>query len=440
MPIHTCKASYVATMMIMTNLKKLLRSNKVVHDVTKILTGSAIAQFFNFAALPLLAKVYTPEDIAKIGLAFSFINFLTVLSFLRFELAIISTKDESDVKRIFHLCLILMLITIPIFSMVLYGLISSNSYGFGYFNGLLKITLIILTLMFAAFVLVFRNAAIFFQQYTWVSTGTVIQQISTITLQILFGLIHADFISLIAGECLARLATSFYFFKKLSDKLRIKFSKSSLTAIFKKNKKFAIYSTPSSFIDSASGNLMIPFLFSIFTPIEVGCYALIQEISSFPISALSRAIGDVFHERLSKLDQNHRSFFFKFSKYLFLIAFIYCCTLFVFYNFFFSHFFSSKWSISIKLGIITIPWFYLQMSVGTLSRALTVFNKQDLKFYYDITLIAFTFVVFLITKTYHLDIFQFFMLQTLSKSLLYILYFFIICKSVPVNITNPQKT
>lgn len=411
-----------------------------IQDVGKILGGSAIAQIFSFLIIPLLARMYSPEDFAMLGLAFSFINFFAVLSCLRFEMAIISTKNEIDAIRIFYLCFFSIFFSFPVFSVILTLMSKFDILKFQHFKQADQILLILLTLLFSSFILIFRNLSIFFKQFTYVGVGGILQQSLGGIFQGLFGLLHADFISLIAGEFLARVVASLYFFGKLKDKLKLKFTRTDIFQTLKKNQKFAIYSTPSSFIENTSGNVIIPFLFYIFTPVEVGYYTLIQKLSAFPVSALSRAIADVFHERFSKLSGNHRHFFLVFAKYLVALSAIFCLGFFIFYKFIFAHVFQSQWHPATKIGLITIPWFGFQIAVGTLSRSLFIFQKQQLKFVYDCLLLVLTLAIFMITGYFHFDIYTFFLLQTISKSLLYIVYFFVIYRTVPKNGDAKQNT
>ena len=325
-------------------IQKLLASS-VVRDVSKILTGSAISQIVVLLVLPFLAKIYQPSDMALLGLALSFVNFFGVLSCLRFELAIISTKSREEALNVYYLCLLSMTITIPLFSFILLLMNKFSIFGFENFS-LITGLLTILILFCSALSLATRNITIFLQKYALVGTNNVIQQGFGSIMQFLIGIFNPVFSSLLAGELLGRATSMVVLIQKISTQLKHKVTKDILKKTSRKNIKFAIYSTPSSFIENSAGNMIIPLMFYLFPAPEVGLFVLIQKISAFPISALSRMIADVFHERLSKVHTNPSLFFIKFTKHLIALSVVVCIGLCFFY---FSDIYYLSCLIEIKL-------------------------------------------------------------------------------------------
>ena len=84
-----------------------------------LLAGSIAAQAIPLAALPLVSRLYTPEAIGLQTLAVSWATVISVVITFRLDLAAVLPQSQDAAKRIVHAALTAMLVTVPVFAIVL---------------------------------------------------------------------------------------------------------------------------------------------------------------------------------------------------------------------------------------------------------------------------------------------------------------------------------
>src|SRR5258708_9075758 len=73
-----------------------LRSSAFVRNVGILSGGAALGHVFTLAAGPLLTRIYGPADFGALGLFTSFLSVMTVAVALRYEVSIVSGRDEAE--------------------------------------------------------------------------------------------------------------------------------------------------------------------------------------------------------------------------------------------------------------------------------------------------------------------------------------------------------
>lgn len=80
--------------MIISKVKDLLKSNTSLKHITMIAGGTTLAQLVNILATPVISRIYSPEDFGVAAVFMSVVSILSVISALRYELAIPLPKTE----------------------------------------------------------------------------------------------------------------------------------------------------------------------------------------------------------------------------------------------------------------------------------------------------------------------------------------------------------
>src|SRR5215470_3860968 len=73
-----------------------LRGNAFIRNVSILSGGSALGHLFTLAAAPLLSRLYGPEDFGLLGLFASFLSITSVAVALRYEVSIVSGRDQAE--------------------------------------------------------------------------------------------------------------------------------------------------------------------------------------------------------------------------------------------------------------------------------------------------------------------------------------------------------
>ena len=95
--------------MLQTVPKKIIdkiKTSSYVKDITKLATGSLLAQIITFACMPIFSRIYNPDDFALCNLFMQISAFVMLLSTLRYELFIQLPKRNKNARRLIEILLL----------------------------------------------------------------------------------------------------------------------------------------------------------------------------------------------------------------------------------------------------------------------------------------------------------------------------------------------
>jgi len=101
-------------------LDSFLLKNEFVKNVMKVFSGSAVATVIAFFALPIITRLYGPDDYGDYQVMLSFVTLFYSISSLKYEMAIVMPSDANKSRSIFQLSLIVLLLTTLLFSVALF--------------------------------------------------------------------------------------------------------------------------------------------------------------------------------------------------------------------------------------------------------------------------------------------------------------------------------
>ena len=99
------------------NLKDILKS-EFFKNVVTLLSGTTAGQVISILMVPVIARLYTPEQFGDFALFISIATVIAVISSARYELAIIPTKQDSNAFNLFIICIIFTLVS-AFFSLII---------------------------------------------------------------------------------------------------------------------------------------------------------------------------------------------------------------------------------------------------------------------------------------------------------------------------------
>ena len=103
----------------------LIKSNNVVKNSSVLMLGTLISQLVVILVSPILTRMYSPEDFGVFSVYVAIVAFFTVISNLRYELAIPISKSLTVTLSIAKLSLLLMSLFSVLLGLLLYA---SNGY------------------------------------------------------------------------------------------------------------------------------------------------------------------------------------------------------------------------------------------------------------------------------------------------------------------------
>ncbi|NIA30422.1 MAG: oligosaccharide flippase family protein [Actinobacteria bacterium] len=281
-------------------LKQDPRKNFLL-DTLKLGSGTALAQAIAIIAVPFLSRLYLPETIGVATLFAAIVIIFSSISGFRYELSILLPENESDGFLLFALH-------------ALFTLVMGLAVGF------------VVWLLKAQIALLFREPKLEF--YMWfvgpsiiifgfmnglnywntrrkrfklIATTKLLNSSFMVGVQLASGFLgFATSGALVAGNVMGKFVEDFVqawkaLYDKSKEKLKIDFS--AIFGLLKRYKKFPIYYTGSTLINTLSWYVPSFMLAAFFSTQVVGYYAFAERVIRMPMNTVGRAISQVFFQR-----------------------------------------------------------------------------------------------------------------------------------------------
>ena len=91
------------------NLGKFKVKNEFARNILTLLTGTTVAQALPVVISPVLTRIYSPSDFGIFSLFVAITSIVSTVATGKYELALMSTKDEKEVIQLFYLSLLILI-------------------------------------------------------------------------------------------------------------------------------------------------------------------------------------------------------------------------------------------------------------------------------------------------------------------------------------------
>jgi len=258
------------------------------------MAGTAFANLLIFATIPILTRLYTPEEFGKLSVFLSILYTIQIIASLRYETAIPLPKKNEDAFNLLALssiivvlmsALILIIVTLfPVMDFFRMPMLSKYIW-------LLSLSLLGMGLFQALNLWTIRT-----EEYQAMSRAKIMMNGGQVSYQIIFGFFHLGILGLLLGEVLGRVSGTLTYWKRI-DKKEFKLKSLSFEKMFllmNRYKSFPIVSSWSSVLGSFGTQLPVFFLAVAFDTKTVGLFFLAQKILTVPEGVLGFSASQVY--------------------------------------------------------------------------------------------------------------------------------------------------
>lgn len=371
-----------------------LRSGSFLNAVLVLVSGTAIAQALPILMMPVISRMFSPDDFGVLGLFTAFIGFGTTFIALSFPLAIVSNVPRLISAR---LVVISLAITIPMATIAAVALFVFRSQALLGFEALPAVAPLLAWAVFI-FIGVFvtlRYWQVREDQYRRISSATIAQSVGRVATQLVVGLLSLGGTGLLVSEFVARLMGVSTLAKSSLRNVAdlVKGSRlSNYLADIREFRKFPLLSTPSSMLDSLSIALPIPLLTTAYGLAVSGQFSMAYRSLALPVAVVSAAVADVFHRQIAEAAgtsmEHAQRLFWKVGIVLLLAGLLPSIVVGFWGPALFEVVLGAQWRQSGAIASGIIPWLLATFVVGPLSRVVLVFRGQEIKLVYDVLALA----------------------------------------------------
>lgn len=383
--------------------------------------------------MPILTRLFSPSDLGSLAVYVGIITTISVSACLRFDIAISlpEKEDEADsLLKISILCAFLtsclILIALNFQPDTITQLIPQKSLH----N---SVYLIPIGVFICASTSAIQNWHIRNKTFKKISTGRLIQSITTILIQSTNGLLQVLSSGLIIGYITGFCANMLYMGFSAKEKLRPNpnnWNFNTLLSTAKKFVHFPIFSTWEALANQAAIHLPIIIIASAIETKQAGYLMLAMSILQAPISLFGASIAQVYLSHAAQ--KNKQGELFIFTKLilsrLILLGTPPIATLAIFSPFLFPTIFGEEWKEAGKLVAWMSPWFLMQLLVSPISMSLHIIGAQRVALALQITILA----VRTITVLVAIDLFPQHSPEAyaMSGAISYSIYLFVVLKTL----------
>lgn len=268
-------------------------------NVMRLAGSSTVAIAITLVSLPIITRIYTPEDFGQFQILLSTIGVLSVITSFRYEMAIVLPKGRNEASAVYTLALIFLFLTTLLITLAFFF------FG-GAFLRLLNaevlepyLFLMCIAIFLAGLVQVLRYAITREKRFKELGSNRVIETASAQGMKISLGLLSPTFLSLfisqVAGYVLSIVLAVKY--KKTS----LSLSRRKLSWALKKYHRFILYNTPAVLVNTVALQLPVFMIARYFGPEFVGYYVLAIKLIEVPLKIVGNAISQVYYKQAADI-------------------------------------------------------------------------------------------------------------------------------------------
>lgn len=375
-------------------LRKLTPQSRYARNVITLMTGTGLAQAIPVAISPILTRMYSPEDFGTFAFYMAIVSIASVLVTGRYELAILLPKNDRDALHIVALsaglsCIIsaVLLLLVVLFNQQITQMLGANDLaGWLYWAPASTLLMGVYTSLNY-----WSNRKGHYQR---LAISRVVQASGSTATQLGGAFLHSGSAGLVGGQLVGQFLTSGLLAHLIyrEDHAYLKtLHWGRLLVLARKYRDFPKYLIVAHGFNTASGQVPVILLGTLFNTATAGYYMLIQRVMGAPMGLVAGALGSVFRQEASKAythSGNCRAIYVSTFKRLLLLAVLPFTVFFFAAPTLFGWVFGESWRIAGDYAKILTPMFFLQFITSPLSSMYIIAEKQRIDLAWQICLLA----------------------------------------------------
>jgi len=369
-----------------------IKMSRFITNVFKLVSGSIVAQILGILLIPLITRLYSPEDFGVFNIFLSITSILAVFSCFSYQITIMLPEKDEDSANIVALCCILICIT-SIISGGIFILLS------GWVGAVLNVPDISHYLIFLP-VVVFLNS-LFLVMNSWLSrrlrfgvvaTMQVASAVSSKVVQIGFGVGLPSPMGLILG-LISGYVASFLFMLKGIREDRVLFRAVNLSRMKRlavRYRRFPLITSWSIVANSVSVQLAPLMLASFFSPVVVGFFGMANTVINMPMNLIGSATAQVFFQKASE-EKNRtgsvKAVVREVHQRLVSIGLFPILILMIIGEEIFGLVLGAQWYTAGEYARILAPWIFVVFIASPLSTIFDVLEKQHVELIFNLLIL-----------------------------------------------------
>jgi len=368
------------------------------------MSGNIAAKAIVILSMPIITRLYAPEDYGVFSIFSSITAILGSLATLRYAVTIPIAREEKDADNLLKLCFS---ITFSLSLLCFISILLFGNYFIEKFSAeQLRPFLWIIPLVFLGQGIyeALDNWAVRHKKFKLITLTKIRQGVSSSVIKIGLGFVGIAPLGLFIGkiaEIFAGIGNLTLKLVKEKPSFFKKYSWTEIKFVAKRFKKFPLVQSWSQLLLALGSQLPILLIGVFYGSYVVGVFGLAMGMINLPMDLIGRSVAQVFYAEISKEGKNNPQKIYNLSvsitKKLFLISLIPVAVLIVLGPWLFSTIFGPEWQdaglYARYFSIIVLTRFISSPTVNIFN----VFEKQELQLFLNISRVVLVTLIFYIS-------------------------------------------
>jgi len=355
-------------------------SDPFFRKVLTMLSGNAVALILPFLLAPIISRLFSPSEIGTYELFARILATLAIIATLRFELAVILPKKETEALALLKLSIQVMLVISIVVALGVYAF-SDKLVDFTKNEGLASLLpWLPLILLLSAFFKLMQNYAIRSDRFTFLSSNRILTSASNHGGKALMGFGMPNAFGLLIGHFLGVLAPLVHFLgSKRFSKAIISGFRQSTAGLWKRYRDFPLINTTHALSDEAKNLALFAIISIYYGEVVLGLFGLMIRYLRVPIDLLGSSLGSVFMQNAAQRLNEEKSVSRMVTRIVIVMAGIGIVpfgSIFFFGEELFAWFFGDDWTRAGKFAAIISPWLFANFIISPVSSLPVLLNRQ----------------------------------------------------------------
>lgn len=346
--------------------------------------GAVLARLLGLATIPILTRIYSPEDFGVMALYVALLAILAPILSLRYVQAIPLPRSDGLAFNLFYLCLCLITIGTGLIAFLL-GCFSNELLGFFGMGALVPwVPFIVAGAFGTAFYELLSLWATRKKKYKIIAASQIAQSFFGNLSKILIGLTFFKAGGLIFGQLVSQCGGALRLtLSAVSDsrELKAKVSWKNIKTVASYYVQYPIYRLPSEVLAVASVQAPVLIMANLFDKSDTGQLSLAMAALSLPTNFIGAAISKAYYAEVASLGKRKskeiREMTVSVQKRLFAIGLPIMVAAILFSGSLFSIFFGPEWEKAGNFAGILSPFILFQFTSSPLMKVINVVGSQS---------------------------------------------------------------
>lgn len=388
---------------MLKKIKKII-SRDFFKNVLTLMTGTAIAQIITVTTIPILSRLFTPEEFGVFAVFLSLTSLITSISAGRYELAIMLPKKNINAYHVLIISIWFVFISTIISFIILFVFFKPISELFEFENYRYFVFLVPISIFFQGTYKVFNNWFSRFKNFKDISFSKVVKTFTGTGSKISLSYINFGALGLAIGDTTSHFFASLFLLikNKKSQTADYKIDAKLLKQELKEYKDFPLFSMPMAFLNSVSTNVLVYFLTIAFNSTIVGLYSQANKVINFPLTFLSNSFTSVFYQKITTTNKKIQLYMYSYLS-SFFIATIILLPIVFFGEQLFCFVLGNKWEYSGHIAKLLVPLAVAGFATRNTSSIFLYLNLQRLTLIWQVIYLTVAVSIFYFFKGKELE-------------------------------------